>query len=104
MKKLLLTALCGAVAMVASAATFTYTHTFAAGEVKAEGGAVALSGVDWTAAAATYIGFDTSDFKKGLQIGSKKTRRQLDHLYFRIRQRECDQSRARIRHSIRRKG
>lgn len=71
MKKLLLTALCGAAAMVASAATFTYTHTFAAGEVKAEGGAVALSGVDWTAAAATYIGFDTSDFKKGLQIGSK---------------------------------
>ncbi len=39
MKKLLLTALCGAAAMVASAATFTYTHTFAAGEVKAEGGA-----------------------------------------------------------------
>ena len=50
----------------------TYTHTFASGQLKKEAGTVTLSGVEWTQTEATYIGFDTSDYNKGVQVGSSK--------------------------------
>ena len=31
-----------------------------------------MSGVEWTQTEATYIGFDTSDYNKGVQVGSSK--------------------------------
>ena len=50
----------------------TYTHTFASGQLKTKAGTVTLSGVEWTQTAATFIGFDTSDYEKGVQVGSSK--------------------------------
>lgn len=44
----------------------SYTHTFSSGQITKNGGTVTLSGVQWTASSATYIGFQNS----ALQIGS----------------------------------
>ncbi|MDE5971184.1 MAG: hypothetical protein K2G94_00380, partial [Muribaculaceae bacterium] len=69
MKKLLLALMCAAAGFAASAATFTYTHTFAKGDVAADAAAYELSGVKWQTTAMEYVGFDTQN-SKGLQIGS----------------------------------
>jgi hypothetical protein len=50
----------------------TYSYTFTNSDFTAAG-TKTLNGVDWTLATdATYFGFDTSTYKKGLQIGSSK--------------------------------
>ncbi|MDE5900149.1 MAG: hypothetical protein K2H33_02190, partial [Muribaculaceae bacterium] len=69
MKKLLLAFMCAAAGLCASAATFTYSHTFAKGEVAADAASYELSGVKWQTTAMEYVGFDTQN-SKGLQIGS----------------------------------
>ena len=67
MKKFLLsifTILC----IMATANAETYTHTFKSGELTPGGGTVTLSGIDWSAATATEIGWNNT---KGIQFGSK---------------------------------
>ena len=67
MKKFLLsifTILC----IMATANAETYTHTFKSGELTTGGGTVTLSGIDWSAATATEIGWNNA---KGIQFGSK---------------------------------
>lgn len=71
MKKLLLSLFCAAAALTAPAAEFTYVHTFAKGDVAQAGGKAELSGIDWTTTAVDYLGFDTSNYAKGIQLGSK---------------------------------
>ena len=46
----------------------TYTHTFAASQIKQAAGTIKLNNVSWTQTAATFIGFDQND--RGVQIGS----------------------------------
>ncbi len=72
MKKLLLALMCAAAGFAASAATFTYTHTFAKGDVAADAAAYELSGVKWQTTAMTAVNFDSSANAKGLQIGTAK--------------------------------
>lgn len=66
MKKFLLSLLC-LIFMAVTAGAETYTHTFKNGELTAEGGTVTLSNIEWTASAATYIGWNNNG--KGIQIG-----------------------------------
>ncbi len=56
---------------VSTPSSLTYKGTFTSGSVTTSSTSVELSGVTWNVKTeATYIGFDTSDYKKGLQIGS----------------------------------
>ena len=66
MKKFLLSLFC-LIFMAVTAGAETYTHTFKNGELTAEGGTVTLSNIEWTASAATYIGWNNNG--KGIQIG-----------------------------------
>ena len=54
--------------VLATANAETYTHTFKSGELTTGGGTVTLSGIDWSAATATEIGWNNT---KGIQFGSK---------------------------------
>ena len=54
--------------VLATANAETYTHTFKNGELTTGGGTVTLSGIDWSASAATEIGWNNT---KGIQFGSK---------------------------------
>ena len=54
--------------VLATANAETYTHTFKSGELTTGGGTVTLSGIDWSASAATEIGWNNT---KGIQFGSK---------------------------------
>ena len=56
----------------APTAKTTYEYTFKDGDLKAEGGTVELANLSWTydSTAETYLGFDRSEFEKGIQIGS----------------------------------
>lgn len=51
-----------------------YVWTTAKDQVKQAGGTIEVGepAMEWTTTAADYIGFDTSSYKKGLQIGSSK--------------------------------
>lgn len=69
MKKILLSVLC-LFALVSYAGAETYTHTFAKGELNTTGATVTLSNVDWDATDAAYIGWDSNDTAKGIQLGS----------------------------------
>ena len=69
MKKFLLS-LFSLIFMAATVSAETYTHTFANGELKTEGGTVTLSNIKWTASSATYIAWDSSN-GRGIQLGSK---------------------------------
>ncbi|MDE6315866.1 MAG: hypothetical protein K2L71_05310, partial [Muribaculaceae bacterium] len=73
MKKLLLAFMCAAAGLCASAATFTYSHTFAKGEVAADAASYELSGVRWQTTAMTAVNFDSSANAKGIQIGTAKS-------------------------------
>ena len=67
MKKILLS-LITIFCVLATANAETYTHTFKSGELTTGGGTVTLSGIDWSASAATEIGWNNT---KGIQFGSK---------------------------------
>lgn len=69
MKRILLSVFC-LLALVSYAGAETYTHTFAKGELSKTAGTVTLSNVDWDATEATYIGWDSNETAKGIQIGS----------------------------------
>lgn len=76
MKKLLLTFLIAFItALGANAADLTspYSHTFAKGELSEAAGSKTLSGVSWSWDDMNYLNFDTSDYKRGVQIGSKSS-------------------------------
>ena len=66
MKKFLLSLFC-LIFMAVTAGAETYTHTFKSGELTTAGGTVTLSDIEWTASAATYIGWNNNG--KGIQIG-----------------------------------
>lgn len=53
-----------------SALDKTYLWTTAAGQVTAAAGSVTVSNVKWDFSAATYIGFESANSARGLQIGS----------------------------------
>ena len=67
MKKFLLS-IFTILSVLATANAETYTHTFKSGELTTGGGTVTLSGIDWSASAATEIGWNNT---KGIQFGSK---------------------------------
>lgn len=67
MKKFLLSLIC-LIFMATTAGAETYIHTFAKGELTADGGTVTLSDVEWTSSTATNIDWNAT---KGIQIGSK---------------------------------
>ena len=66
MKKFLLSLFC-LIFMAVTAGAETYTHTFKSGELTTAGGTVTLSDIEWSASAATYIGWNNNG--KGIQIG-----------------------------------
>ena len=47
-----------------------YTHVFTSGQIKTSAGTITLSNISWYQTAATYVGFDGSGSKRGVQIGS----------------------------------
>lgn len=49
-----------------------YSYTFKEGDITKDGGKVTLGGIEWTASAVGYVGWDTNNVK-GLQIGSGST-------------------------------
>lgn len=75
MKKLLLTFLIAFItALGANAAVeSTYKHTFDKQQLTTNAGSRTLSGVSWSWDAMNDLSFDTSDYKRGVQIGSKSS-------------------------------
>lgn len=72
MKKLLLTFLIAFITALGANAevTSTYVHTFDKKQLTMDAGSNTLSGVSWSWDDMTYLSFDTSDYKRGVQIGS----------------------------------
>lgn len=75
MKKLLLTFLIAFItALGANAAVeSTYKHTFEKQQLTTNAGSNTLSGVSWSWDAMNDLSFDTSNYKRGVQIGSKSS-------------------------------